>query len=93
MYVVDDPGIREALDSLIRSVGFRVETFASARDFLDRNPVNTPGCLVLDVRLPARSGLDLQAGTSPVRCPPSHHFHDRSRRYTHVGARHESWCG
>jgi FixJ family two-component response regulator len=61
VYVVnDDPGIRQALDSLIRSVGFRVQTFASARDFLDRNPVNAPGCLVFDVRLPGPSGLALQ---------------------------------
>jgi FixJ family two-component response regulator len=61
VYIVDDdPGIRESLDSLIRSVGFAVRTFASAHDFLSSRLPNIPGCLVLDVRLPGLSGLDLQ---------------------------------
>src|ERR1700737_4884866 len=61
VYVVDDdPGVREALDSLIRSVGFRVQTFASAQDFLQSKPSTAPSCLILDVRLPGLSGLDLQ---------------------------------
>jgi FixJ family two-component response regulator len=58
--VDDDPSIRDALTSLIRSVGLRVETFESARAFLTRQPSDAPGCLVLDVRLPGLSGLDLQ---------------------------------
>ena len=58
--VDDDPSIRDALTSLIRSVGLRVETFESAREFLTRQPPDAPGCLVLDVRLPGLSGLDLQ---------------------------------
>src|ERR671923_2750522 len=58
--VDDDPSIRDALTSLIRSVGLRVETFESARAFLTRQPPDAPGCLVLDVRLPGLSGLDLQ---------------------------------
>jgi len=61
VYVVDDdPSIRDALDSLIRSVGFRAQTFASAQDFLKSMRPDAPGCLVLDVRLPGLSGLDLQ---------------------------------
>ncbi len=61
VYVVDDDAaVRQALDSLVRSVGFSVQTFASARDFLNSNPASKPGCLVLDVRLPGTSGLDLQ---------------------------------
>jgi len=61
VYVVDDdPSIRDALDSLIRSVGFRTQTFASAQDFLKGARPDAPGCLVLDVRLPGLSGLDLQ---------------------------------
>ena len=61
VYIVDDDaGVREALDSLIRSVGFEVQTFASARDFLSSKLPNAIGCLVLDVRLPGLSGLDLQ---------------------------------
>jgi FixJ family two-component response regulator len=61
VYVVDDDAsVREALGSLLRSVGFGVETFASARAFLARPPSELPGCLVLDVGLPDLSGLDLQ---------------------------------
>jgi FixJ family two-component response regulator len=61
VYIVDDDaGVREALDSLIRSVGFSVRTFASAHDFLGSKFSTAPGCLVLDVRLPGLSGLDLQ---------------------------------
>jgi FixJ family two-component response regulator len=56
----DDAAIREALQSLIRSVGLRVETFASAREFLTSQRPDAPACLVLDVRLPGLSGLDLQ---------------------------------
>jgi FixJ family two-component response regulator len=58
--VDDDASVREGLESLIRSAGLRVETFASARDFLDRRRADLPSCLVLDVRLPGVSGLDLQ---------------------------------
>jgi FixJ family two-component response regulator len=61
VYVIDDDlSVREALDSLIRSVGLRVQTFVSAREFLRRKLPNAPACLVLDVRLPGLSGLDLQ---------------------------------
>ena len=61
VFVVDDDvSMREALESLIRSAGFRVETFASAQDFLARRRADGPACLVLDVRLPGLSGLDLQ---------------------------------
>jgi FixJ family two-component response regulator len=58
--VDDDPAIGDALTSLLRSVGLTVETFGSAQDFLNRPPPDGPGCLVLDVRLPGLSGLDLQ---------------------------------
>jgi RNA polymerase sigma factor (sigma-70 family) len=56
----DDPDIREALRGLLRSVGLDVELFASVQDFLASIRPDLPGCLVLDVRLPGRSGLDLQ---------------------------------
>jgi len=58
--VDDDAAMRRSLESLFRSVGLRVEVFASAQDFLRCTPPNLPGCLVLDVRLPGLSGLDLQ---------------------------------
>ena len=54
----DDQDIREALQGLLRSVGLRVELFASVPEFLDGTRPDRPGCLVLDVRLPGRSGLD-----------------------------------
>ncbi len=56
----DDAAVRDALNSLIRSVGLRVELFGSSQEFLQYNRADTPSCLVLDVRLPGRSGLDFQ---------------------------------
>ncbi|MBY5334611.1 response regulator transcription factor [Rhizobium leguminosarum] len=56
----DDPEIREALGSLLRSVGFAVNLLASVGDFLRSGRPNGPTCLVLDVRLPGQSGLDFQ---------------------------------
>jgi FixJ family two-component response regulator len=58
--VDDDAGLREALAALMRSVGLQVTTFASAADFLRQPRSPIPACLVLDVRLPGLSGLDLQ---------------------------------
>lgn len=56
----DDAAMRDSLKDLIRSVGLRVELFASAQDFLRSEHPDVPGCLVLDVRMPGLSGLDLQ---------------------------------
>ena len=58
--VDDDASMRDALKSLIRSVGLRVELFSSPREFLQSKRTDAPSCLVLDVRLPGRSGLDFQ---------------------------------
>ena len=61
VFVIDDDRmIRDGLQGLIRSVGLRVETFASAQDFLAAKRPDVPACLVLDVRMPGVSGLDLQ---------------------------------
>jgi FixJ family two-component response regulator len=61
VFVVDDDlSVREAIKSLIRSVGLRVETFETAQEFLRSKRPDAPGCVVLDVRLPGLSGLDLQ---------------------------------
>jgi FixJ family two-component response regulator len=61
VFVVDDDvSVRESLEALIQTAGWRTETFASAQDFLDRTRVPAPSCLVLDVSLPGLSGLDLQ---------------------------------
>jgi FixJ family two-component response regulator len=64
--VDDDASVREGLGSLIRSAGLRVESFASAREFLARSREDLPSCLVLDVRLPGLSGLDLQKRMAEV---------------------------
>ena len=64
--VDDDASVREGLGSLIRSAGLRVETFASAQEFLARSRADVPSCLVLDVRLPGLSGLDLQKRMAEV---------------------------
>jgi FixJ family two-component response regulator len=61
VYVVDDDaGVRDAYDSLIRSAGYAVRSFGSAAEFLRAGRSDAPGCLVLDVRMPGLSGLDLQ---------------------------------
>ena len=59
--VDDDESIRNALSRLIKSVGLKAETFSSANDFLKHDPYDGPACLVLDIRMPGLSGLDLQA--------------------------------
>jgi FixJ family two-component response regulator len=58
--VDDDPAVRESLRWLIESVGLCVSTYGSAGGFLDAYDPHTPGCLVLDVRMPGKSGLKLQ---------------------------------
>jgi FixJ family two-component response regulator len=61
VFVVDDDlSVRESLDSLIRSAGLRVESFSSGQEFLRQKEPEAPACLVLDIRLPGLSGLDLQ---------------------------------
>jgi FixJ family two-component response regulator len=61
VFVIDDDDlIRDGIQSLIRSVGLRVETFASASDFLRAKRPDAPACLILDVRMPGLNGLDLQ---------------------------------
>lgn len=56
----DDVGVRSAMQRLLKSVGLKSEAFAAAQDFLQRTPHDGPSCLILDVRLPGISGLELQ---------------------------------
>jgi FixJ family two-component response regulator len=58
--VDDDPSVRTSTERLVRSAGFKVKTFGSAAEFLESPPPEGPACLVLDVRMPGQSGLDLQ---------------------------------
>jgi FixJ family two-component response regulator len=55
----DDLSVRRSLDRLLQSAGYRVETFVDDRDFLERSKRMHPDCLILDVTMPGRSGLDL----------------------------------
>lgn len=67
----DDSGVRAAIQGLLKTVGLRAESFATPQDFLLREPSDGPSCLVLDVRLPGISGLDVQRKLveSGVRIP------------------------
>jgi FixJ family two-component response regulator len=58
--VDDDPSVRRSLARLVKGAGYRVEAFASADEFLARPPEDGPACLLLDVRMPGLTGLDLQ---------------------------------
>jgi FixJ family two-component response regulator len=58
--VDDDESVRESLEGLLKSVGFKVEAFASAGDFLDSKALQSTDCLILDVRMPGMSGPELQ---------------------------------
>ena len=61
VYIVDDdPSVRRGISRLVRAAGYQAEVFSSADEFLARSREDRPGCLVLDVRLPGLSGLDLQ---------------------------------
>jgi FixJ family two-component response regulator len=64
--VDDDPSVRQGLQRLIRSAGWKAETFASAQEFLARPPTEAPSCLVLDLQLPDLSALDLQKRMAEV---------------------------
>src|SRR6202161_4467286 len=60
LVVDDDPNLRASVGRLLQSLGLDAQLFASIPDFLKSDPPDGPTCLVLDVRLPGRSGLDLQ---------------------------------
>ena len=60
LVIDDDPALRASVGRLLRSLGIDVQLFASISDFLKSDPPDCPTCLVLDVRLPGQSGLDLQ---------------------------------
>jgi FixJ family two-component response regulator len=68
VYVIDDDAsFRKAVSRLLRSAGLDVEALASAGEFLERPVVDRPSCLVLDVRMPGPSGMDLQAALQEAR--------------------------
>jgi FixJ family two-component response regulator len=67
--VDDDEAIREATQSLIRSVGLRVAVFASAEDFLHAGQLQATACLIVDVRMPRMSGIELQRQLATANYP------------------------
>jgi FixJ family two-component response regulator len=67
--VDDDAAIREAVQSLLRSVGLRAEVFASAQDFLQSGHLQDTACLIVDVRMPRMSGLELQRQLTTAHRP------------------------
>jgi FixJ family two-component response regulator len=70
VYLVDDdPGVRRTAKELIESIGLRVQAFGSAREFLEAQRPDAPGCLVLDIRLPGLSGLELQRDLAKTSSP------------------------
>ena len=71
VYIVDDDAVvRDALKLLMESVGLQVATFASAQEYLDQFDADQAGCLIVDVRMPGISGLDLQARLAAERIHP-----------------------
>jgi FixJ family two-component response regulator len=84
----DDASVRESVEDLLRSVGLGVESFASTQEFVQSKRPDTPGCIVLDVRLPGPSGLEFQRTLieSNIHLPI---IYQRSRRHSHVGAGNE----
>ena len=83
--VDDDISVRESLESLIRSAGMAVKVFASAEEFLNANGQNKPDCLILDVRMPGMSGVELHRHLMATHCKvpvifiTAHGYDDRAR--------------
>jgi len=67
--IEDDESYRGAIQRLLKSEGFSVQSFASAEDFLSSGRQHETGCLITDIRMPGMSGLDLQAKLNADRCP------------------------
>ena len=104
--VDDDPAIRDALRMLMRSVRLRVETYSSAHEFLTAYRPERAGCLVLDVRMPGMSGLELQeklsrsdatkrflslAGVNDVTPPRSTNYSTASRSTVSMPRSSPTW--
>jgi FixJ family two-component response regulator len=67
--VEDDESYRGAVQRLLKSEGFRVQSFGSAEDFLSSDQQNETGCLIADIRMAGMSGLDLQSKLNSDHCP------------------------
>lgn len=67
--IEDDESYRVAIERLLKSAGFSVQSFASAEDFLSSGQQRETGCLIADIRMPGMSGLDLQSKLNSDHCP------------------------
>ena len=92
LVIDDDPDLRASVGRLLRSFGLGVQLFASISDFLKSESPDGPTCLILDVRLPGESGLDLQRELAAAQPGTANHLHHRARRHPDVGASDEGWC-
>ena len=94
VYVVDDdPAMRASLDSLLRSSGFRVRTFGSARDFRNLEIPDGPVCLLLDIRLPGTGGLDLQDELDQADIHIPIIFMTAHGEVPRISTSPQGWCG
>ena len=86
VFIVDDnEAVRNSLQLLVKSIGLRASTLVSAQDFLGTYDAEQPGCLLLDVRMPGMSGLELQQHLNRSWRDDSRHLHHRARRHCHGG--------
>ena len=70
VYIIDDEqDVRDALQMLLKSIGLAVETFSSATDFLDQYQMEWPGCILVDIRMPGMSGIELQKKLNAMGAP------------------------
>ena len=70
VYIIDDEhDVRDALQMLLKSIGFTVETFSSAGDFLEQYQMEWPGCILVDIRMPGMSGIELQKKLNAMGAP------------------------
>ena len=70
VYIIDDEqDVRDALQMLLKSIGLTVETFPSAVDFLDQYQIEWPGCILVDIRMPGMSGIELQKKLNAMGAP------------------------
>jgi FixJ family two-component response regulator len=67
--IEDDDSYRKAVQRLLKAAGFRVQSFASAEDFLSSGQQQATGCLIADIRMPGMSGLELQSKLNSDHCP------------------------
>jgi len=90
--VDDDDALRMSLENLIRSIGWQVQGFSSAEAFLRSNQAHQTGCLILDVRMPGMSGLELQSHMAmnhsqvPIILITAHEDHGQKARALQAGA-------